>query len=104
MNQEQQTKQPVWKRPKHAIRIFGISPATLYRWIENETVRTQKIQGCRFVDVSEFLSLEPAPRPDPAELLKHAAECEEEGRRAHKHSEELEAYVARRSAEDAKHA
>jgi hypothetical protein len=95
-------RQPVWRRPKEAIRIFGISPATLYRWIENETVRTHKIQGCRFVDVSEFLSLEPAPRPDPAELLKHMAECEEEGRRAYKHAEELEAYVARRSAEDAK--
>ncbi len=84
-------KQPVWRRPKDAIRIFGISPATLYRWIENETVRTQKIQGCRFVDVSEFLSLEPAPRPDPAELLKHTAEVEGQ-------------FVTGDGAEDAKHA
>ena len=52
-------KQPVWRRPKDAIRIFGISPATLYRWIENETVRTQKIQGCRFVDVSKWVNPQP---------------------------------------------
>ena len=34
--------------------------------------------------------------------LIHRRECEEEGRRAHKHAEELEAYVAQRGEEASK--
>ena len=98
MKVNEKTRQAIWRRPNDAIRIFGISTATLYRWLSDGTVRTKKIQGCRFVDVSEFLTLKPSPDPDPAELLAHAAKVEEEGRQAHKHAEEIERYVAEREA------
>ncbi len=52
------TRQPVWKRPKDAIRIFQVSNATLYRWISNGRIRSMKIEGVRFIDCSAFLSEE----------------------------------------------
>ena len=100
MKVNEKPRQAIWRRPNDAIRIFGISMATLYRWLSDGTVRTKKISGCRFVDCSEFLTLEPSPDPDPAELLQHAEELEEEGRRAHAHAEELERFVALREAKE----
>ena len=100
MKVNEKPRQAIWRRPNDAIRIFGISMATLYRWLADGTVATKKISGCRFVDVSEFLTLEPSPDPDPAELLAHAAKVEEEGRQAHKHAQEIERFVALREAKE----
>ena len=35
--------------------MMKISPTTLKRWIKDERVRSQKIEGCRFVDISEYV-------------------------------------------------
>ena len=92
------TRQPVWKRPKDAIRIFQVSNATLYRWISEKRIRSMKIEGVRFVDCSAFVSDDTETAPTSPELLERAARLETEGRQAHKHAEEIERYVAEREA------
>ncbi len=54
MKSNDENRQPVWQRPKIAVRTMGISESTLFRWLQNGTVRTMKIDGVRFVDVSLF--------------------------------------------------
>lgn len=50
---ENPPRQPVWERPKRAQRTCDVSEATINRWIKSGTVRTKKIGGVRYVDVSE---------------------------------------------------
>tara|TARA_R110002020_G_scaffold414914_1_gene624376 strand:+ start:2250 stop:2417 length:168 start_codon:yes stop_codon:yes gene_type:complete len=50
------------------------------RWIKDEKVRTQKIEGCRFVDVSEYVhpgSADTVPNLTP-ELKRIAQQKREE--------------------------
>ncbi len=45
-----------WQRPKAARRIAGVSESTLYRWMTTEVVKTMKLGGVRYVDVSMWQS------------------------------------------------
>ena len=57
-----------------------VSPTTMKRWIKDEKVRTQKIEGCRFVDVSEYVhpgSADTVPNLTP-ELKRIAQQKREE--------------------------
>ena len=56
MNSRGSNKQPVWLRPKNAVRVRQISIATLYRLINQGEVQTIKIGGLRYVDCSDFVS------------------------------------------------
>jgi len=44
---------------------MGISESTLFRWLQKGTVRTLKIEGIRFVDVSMFSQAAPGVSEDP---------------------------------------
>ncbi len=65
MKSNDENRQPVWQRPKTAVRTMGISESTLFRWLQNGTVRTLKIEGIRFVDVSMFSQAAPSVSSDP---------------------------------------
>ncbi len=43
-----------WQRPKQALRIAGVSESTLYRWTATGVVKTMKIGGVRYIDVSRW--------------------------------------------------
>jgi excisionase family DNA binding protein len=54
------TKQPVWRRPKAAAQITGVSTSTLYRWLADGTIKTMKVgKDVRYVDVSQWVNPEP---------------------------------------------
>ena len=56
MNSRGSNKQPVWLRPKNAVRVRQCSIATLYRLIDRGEVQTMKIGGLRYVDCADFVS------------------------------------------------
>ena len=77
-----------------------ISPTTGKRWIKEERVRSQKIAGCRFIDISEYVHPGSADTvPDMTPLLKRIANLKITGKYAHEHAEEIEAYLAQRGRE-----
>ena len=91
---------PIWARFSEAMRMMKVSPTTLKRWIKDERVRSQKIEGCRFVDVSEYVHPSSADTvPDLTPLLKRIANLKITGKYAHKHAEKIEAYLAQRGRE-----
>ncbi len=57
------TRQPVWQRPKQAVRTAGVSASTIYRWMGDGTIRTMKVgEDVRYVDVSRWIN----PKPEQA--------------------------------------